>query len=405
MYHCLRKCTFTDKKTIYKIIIWLLFICSSQNGWSADTLQPFVYSQRKIDVCGDPSAKQVVAVVGIGKVKTTDAFFGCNFQLSYNRSKIIFNSALYLNTLSEFLEFQQVGFTQDGKIIGAVTTFGNVPVAGDLPLIAFLGHYIDNCPDTSLITIDFIEFTDEYKKVVSKYIPGIISGEIIKNSKYFLELKSNKDSLILNENEIESYFNISATAIPDSNLKFIDFEIELLNNKYFEISDISSLDSNIRIDSLNYSIASGKYTLKTTVSGLLNGNEILKVKIKQNKKIKETAEILLKAVKVDTCSCVSKFIDKNIKLVSKVNDTLSVSDLNNNYVWNYSRNNQELYLESEIELTNLKIYSVLGNEIIDITLNNDKTSGVSLKQYANGIYLVLIENLKKETKRIILIKN
>jgi len=188
MYHCPKKCTFTDNLIIFSIIIWLLFIGSSQNGNCTDTLQPFVYSQRQIDVCGDASSKQVVAVIGLGIVKTKDSLFGCNFQLTYNHDKIKFSSALYLNTLSEFFEFQQVGFTEDGKIIGAVTTFGNIPVAGDLPLIAFLGKYLDNCPDTSLITIDYLEFTDEYKKVISKYIPGIITGNLLQHDIYSLKL-------------------------------------------------------------------------------------------------------------------------------------------------------------------------------------------------------------------------
>ena len=80
-----------------------MLICISQKAKAEDTVRAKVNSYQIVDPCGD-KIDQVLIALDLGKIVKTDSLFGCDFQLSYDTSRLKMHSGLYINTLSEFFE-------------------------------------------------------------------------------------------------------------------------------------------------------------------------------------------------------------------------------------------------------------------------------------------------------------
>jgi hypothetical protein len=365
-----------------------------------------IVSKRVVDVCGQRKG-QVVVVIDLGKILKSDSLFGCNFQLSYDSTKLRFHSALYLNTLAEFFEFRQVGFVRSGKIIGAVATMGMQPTAGDRPLVGFLGDYLDSCAGSVKIYIDYLEFTDEFKKVFW-YENGFVVGEVADKPERYFKLNVEQDTTIIDSLKTEAVFTIKAEQGIDEDIDNLGIKLKMDNFDNYYIKSVKSADTNLlKIEDLN--ITEDSVDISFFVNGKLNNKEIAIVNIAEKRKGEEVAEILISPEVVDNhCSCFSRSISglHYVKSLKKKDDTTAVKD--NTDVYEdikdyYSENNNEWIIESKRARFTISVYDIMGNLIINKECYFG-ISRISLDGFSNGVYYGLIRYSNK-IKRKILIKN
>ncbi len=389
-------------------LLWLVPYGTGQELKADEPITAKIVSKRVVDVCG-LKKDQVIVVIDLGKIVRSDSLFGCNFQLSYDSTKLRFHSALYLNTLAEFFEFKQVGFVRKGQIIGAVATMGMQPVAGDRPLIGFLGDYIGECKDSAWIVFDYLEFTDEFtRKVIfeNNFVEAIVAD---KPERYF-NLVADNDTTVIDTNAQRANFKIIARQGIDSTLFKLDVKLLMNNFDNFYVESVQSADTNLlKIDSLK--ITDDSVDISFFVNGKLNNKEIAIISIAEKKKAKEVAEILIKPVGIDNdCSCF-KYLNESTHYVKseekKQDTTTSVGDFDSDEVKEfYSAMNNEWIIENRGNgLCRVAIYDARGN----LVAQNQCYVGISrisLDGFSNGVYYGIIQysNYKK-IKMKILIKN
>ncbi len=246
------------------ILVWLALL-ASQIGISQKraNCELSIYGSLKIDVCGSENQKQFVLVMGVGNINRGDSLFGFNFQLSYDYRKVKITDALYLNTLSEFFDTKAVKINSiEGKVNGYAITMGMQPIYGNRPLIAFNGYWLSQCPDTALFTIDYIEFTDEFKISIDTLKPTYLIGEVKTVKDRVFELNVDKDTIISSGGKEEIDANIR---IPKGS-RINDFVIRV-NADYDKISidSVKTLGSDLKFK--DYLVDdTGKHIVKILLS-------------------------------------------------------------------------------------------------------------------------------------------
>lgn len=229
------------------ILVWLA-ILASQIGISQRraNCELSIYGSLKIDVCGSENQKQFVLVMGVGNINRSDSLFGFNFQISYDNQKVKITDALYLSTLSEFFDTKAVKINSiEGKVNGYAITMGMQPIYGNRPLIAFNGYWLSQCPDTAIFSIDYIEFTDEFKISIDTLKPTNLIGEVKTVKDRVFELNVDKDTIISSGGKEEIDVKIR---IPKGS-KINDFAIRV--NADFDkirIDSVKTLGSDLKFE-------------------------------------------------------------------------------------------------------------------------------------------------------------
>ena len=387
-------------------MLWLVPFGTGHELKAKDTVTAKIVSKRVVDVCGQ-RRDQVIVVIDLGKIVKTDSLFGCNFQLSYDSTKLRFHSALYLNTLAEFFEFRQVGFLRSGKIIGAIATMGSQPVAGDRPLVGFLGDFIGPCHDSAWIVFDYLEFTSEFNKKII-YENGFVEGIVADKPERYFKLTVDSDTTFIDTLETETEFKIKAVQGIDSSVNKLDMRLEMSNFNNFYIKSVEPADTNLlKIDSI--SITADAVDVSFFVNGELNNKDIAVVNVAEKQKAEEVAEILIKPVQINNdCSCFSRLMPETHYIMSeqRKKDTVSVVEEipDDEITERYYGTTNEWIINVKNTKYNVTIYDVMGNLIID-KQSSIGISRISLDGFSNGVYFGIIQNSKNKIKRKILIKN
>lgn len=381
-----------------KIAVWLpivLMIIGSQNAKGQNKIVPQLESTFIVDACTEDNKKEILVLLKIGEVKKTDSLFGFNFEIKYDPSKIRFDNVIWQNTLSEFFDTKQSTIRPDEKAIYG--TAGHLdpskpPVSGNLALVALYGVMKTDCPDSSLLEISYLEFTEEFKKVVDTFQNTKVYSIVSPKPERKLEMTFNIDSLFFNSDslaEIELSLNHG-----DNRLTSTEFLLEI-DNEDFWIDDIISSDPNCIIETAD--IENGKSVALTN-----NANDCkVNIKIKNKGTAGEyESSLRIKSVKVGNCDCISHITTDTLNLRSLIiNDTVSVGEdlhfelirLGENLRLRFDSSNPKLITVSDI----------LGRALLEINSIKEEEI-ISFDSFSEGFYLISIESngSKKIVKHI-----
>ena len=350
----------------------------------------------KIDVCGNKAGKEILLVLDIGRIYYSDSLFAFNFELKYDSSKIKINSALYLNTLSEFFDDKIVSFPK-GIVRGAVYVCATCQqIAGDRPLIAFGGEYLESCEDSTYVDISYIEFTDEFQKNISEYKSAVVNGEVEDKADRFLKISLNsnkfenlkKDSTV--DIKMKLQYNISAK------LKTVDFKMFFDKKNIFDVKEISSINKNVIIDSIVRN--DSDLLIRARITDTVSNQEILKVTIISNENQKDTVNLKIAPDNINNCSCITRIYDSNVLLISKKeqDDTVSVineeDNLKNGY--HYYENNEFIFINGQDLIENIMIYDLRGSLVWSMYGIKDTKAVISKDNFKKGIYCIVINQVK-----------
>lgn len=300
------------------MLAWLTFIVS-QAAISQRNIdcKLSISGSLKIDVCETDNLKTIILAVDIGQIYFADSLFGFNYELLYDTGKVVFQNVLYINTLAETMELK--AFTNNsklGKINGYAMTNSLVPIAGNKPLIAFAFAWKNTCSDSAEFRIPFIEFTEEFRVNISRYIPIMIYGEVFdyENRTFILSFPENYINTKTADITTDIYLNVP------KNSQLTEFDL-YLNTQHLSIDSVYSVTGNIlpteiiRVDS-GYKIRLKNLNVneensKLTMIASLDTSENLK-------------DFVVQAIpKIDfRCKCISKVKTDSLK-VEFLKDTIS----------------------------------------------------------------------------------
>ncbi|MBM2813277.1 MAG: hypothetical protein HW421_39 [Ignavibacteria bacterium] len=393
---------------------WLLLSLLSgyQPALSQELESATLSLAKPIDVCGDKIDREVQLLVNIGLIKKSDSLFGFDLEIKFDRNKIKFNSALLIGTLADNFDTKvnptfSVDLQGNGVISAAGMNFNyNLPpVYGNKPLIAFLGEYLGNCPETLEIKLTDIQFTDEFKKTFSRNSVNTIKAEIYDNPQRYLRFILPTNKIIFDTFEIKTSISLKINKV--QGLDSLEFLIAFDNPTNYFVSDIKSKNNNVIIDSV-LDDAKGK-RLKTRILQPVNNEDIFEVEFTRKIDKDENIKIHFTPLKVNGCACATRLLDTTILLLNTKNPVTSINNdeiINNNYIGYVSSDNKYFIVETSNSLPqNLILYNMQGNEInTEITINN-KSIIVNLDNISNGLYLAVIRNKKNEIRIIKFIKN
>lgn len=400
-------------KSVFKITKYLAFLLSvlllnsnpgAIKAQNEVTLK--IENTEQIDLCGADRNKRVIITLYMGKILPSDSLFGFNGQLLYNPDKIQFHTALPINTLAEFFDYNKAEFSERGKIIFNVSQWlSNYPISGNRPLFAFLGNYLGKCPDTSWVNLDYIEFTNEFKKTIKDVSNGLVNAEILYDDTRYLQTKFEVDTLEFLKDDQEKNIRIVFDVKPGLRISNLKLNIENENPSQFDIVQINSLNEYIIIDSVQEN--DGKIELYLSILNDTLAGIDLNLNIMEKFKSDTISQLSIEPTQVNECTCVSKLVGSNCFLKSNKIDTIpswinfeddSSKELNIDYKNNYltiQNNNGNV---QQVIITNL-----LGMNLMTYKPEDKVEIKINTELLTSGIYFVYIvkNNNKREIKKLI----
>lgn len=354
----------------------------------------------------DLPKNEVLVTVGVGNLAPKDSLYAFNFKANYDSNKLKFENMIKINTLTEYAKYVEMGFGKDKGSLNASAMSFDV-MYGNRDLIGFHGRYIgDICQnDSAFVTMDYIEFTDEFQKVVRNMDTLWIKPFRYENPNSKLIFNFDKDELVydtINTNIVKVSTNLDG-------LQFIDelgFDVSFTKPEYkLTITNIDTTE--FKLISLEYSPDKTSASIKIRNNGsvwLKQGIfEIFDVEIfKNNSEEDTTTKLIVNPIKLSDCNCVNydKIVAdslslKNYKLssISQIDDKINVKYINN-----------ILQIENLSLIKSIQLFNSVGVSVSS-KKNINSLNYVETLKLRNGIYLVLIETDNKIEKRIIIVNN
>jgi len=381
--------------------VWLLF-SGSHTIIAKENITAKLVSNNVVDICGNTKSS-VIVFIEIGEILKSDSLAGYNFEINYNQEKLKFHTALTTGTLTEGIQAKDFNFADTGKFYGyALKTAGLIE--GNKPLIAFLGDYLGDCPDTAYVNISFIEFTEFFKKEVDSIENTFVKAEVFNNEDRFLSSEFESDSLIILFEQHTISTVVKLNSFDNSRVDSVDFQISISDTTRFEINNISSINDNIEI--INFDKESR--ILKTRIQSSLETGDGFYIELNEKKKNDTIVELSVKPKEINECSCITYFYGDSQFIRSEIKDTSS-SYFEEEPIFKtecfYNNETEQFVIKDlNLEIENIKIISIDGkilmNKKICSKLDEYK---IEMNNYITGLYIVQIQN-KNKIKNILLIK-
>ena len=397
----------------YLILAWLLLFVGSRAGLcQVKIIYPEFEAAKTVDICGSDYDKTAILLFDIGEIEQSDSLFGYDFALRYNPDKIRFSTAIWTNTLSEnitgeFSKRMSFGSGENRNIIegyAVVLSISQPPLSGDKPLFGIAGRFQGDCPDTSHIYLEYIEFTDEFKPAVAQSASFTVKAVAKDEPERYFRPELPEDTLKFEEDsimEVDVMFDYGS----DTRANELVFEIKIADEDEFIIKSLHPIDQNFVIT--NEEEVEGGYRVKAGIEGNIKKKNVLKAEIKQIKNDDVLSNLTVDVIDTDECSCVTREGSSTLTLRGyRTEDTTSVIQQreNPNTVSGYydERNTQFVFESAEL-MKRLLIFDIKGNLTDDVNLSFEKETAIDAARYSNGIYFAIVET-ESGNNKIILIK-
>ena len=360
---------------------------------SDDTIR--VISYNKINLCDKDNMKSVQIGVSLGKVTKQDQLYGYDFQALFDTNAVRFHTALYFNTLSQYFyeessDNYDVNFDNSkGLVIGYGFTYSlNNPVYGDRPLFAFQGDYIGDCPDTTLVKLDYIEFTEEFSREINGYKAAKLISYIEPVDGNFLKFEAQNDSLIFDSLETNT-INIRLSKSKQELLKNFRMTIDKPAGN-FKIDTIALLEENFEIISKYETDNSFVYDLKLKED--INESVIAEVRISTKENADDNGLLNIRGDILDDCSCISNLINAHVSLESKKKKDVSVKENNSAKTKVYFMpDNNKIRIESEnLRIKQINLYNSIGEKLNEYHFSGQSEMIIQTGNITGGMYVCQI---------------
>jgi hypothetical protein len=372
-----------------------------------------LYSSYKIDLCDyesedNPYQGRVQLVLDLWSVSVLDSLFGYDFELKYDNETIALNTPLFLNTLTEYMEERAISFMQDtGLAIGYGLSMSIYnPVVGSRPLVAMRGDYIGECPDTTEVKLNYIEFTDEFTRNINGYRNAKVISYIDYSEDRYFNFVPSKNWSDGDRIDIDSVgydvFALDVNTIPEHNVN--DFEVTIKKpTGNFYIDTIWVVSEKVVINSREET--DDTIVMNFTAFDNLLDEELFMVYVRNYENQDAEEKIMVDVEILDNCSCVSNVQGIEIPLKSNfVDENTSVTDAKYGIIHNYNQSTEILTVESENNVfTEVNVYNIQGQLLETMDVNSSFLS-LTTGKMTNGLYVYQLITANNKVKNIFIIK-
>ncbi|MFC2131146.1 hypothetical protein ACFLSQ_06905, partial [Bacteroidota bacterium] len=317
------------KNDFIKLLIWLLFLGSSQIIKAQDEkVEVELKIHKEVKVCGSENEKRFQISVNAGEIKYNDEFYGFTVDLTYNPETLKFRSLLDKNTLAEFFDQKGSNVWEPGWVRVYATTLGTIRAVGDKPLIALEFEYLNDCPGSDSIKLDDIEIiaAEEFVNKLNYSNKKIEFDITIKESENsFVRVKFLNDTIMEYDEDSTAVAVVNLNTNGLERVDSLDFELKFVKSDNFSIEKIEFLNEKMMADTIienneNYTIS---YRIRTHLLEDINNDSVFMLKFKRNKEIKisDTVRIDLNIIGINDCTCATRFEGDKIYLISEKDTT------------------------------------------------------------------------------------
>lgn len=360
-------------------------ICSSLYSIEKKTIQVKVINDQTVDLCGTQFEKEVRFYIYLGNINPNDSLLGYNLKINYDPTVIRMNSFLKYNTLTSFFDFSDYRIVQNEGYIecsaGQVSNFFT-PVFGDKALVAFAGTFIGNCKNSTIVSVEYIEFTEEFQcklDTVKPYINTLIDAVVQNKPDRKITILSNTDTTLTVKDSItEIKYNLTAKLSNKIDSIKFNYSIDSKNLEYVGLR--VSPDSLFEISSLDI-------ISKNNISFVLSRKTNIEL-------YKLDVFIKVKSIVDSSYECKTKFNIKNVNECACV----TVLDSSLNYIKSI-KNKVDLDVK---EIPDVKYFNIIENKIV---LNEncigynveiiDYLGKVLFNEYCNHSYVIDLKNFSQ----------
>ncbi len=353
-------------------ILGLLLSISSLYSIEKKTIQVKVVNDQTVDLCGNQFEKEVRFYISLGNIEAKDSLLGYSIKINYDSTVIKMKSFLKTNTLTSFFDFNDYRIVQnEGYIVCSAGQVANffTPVFGDKPLVAFSGSFIGSCLDSTIVSVEYIDFTEEFQCKLDNanpYISTKIDAKVQNKPNRKLTIKNVTDTLYINNDSlVDVKYSINANT--NNKIDIMTFDLKINSDK----SNIYSVDvlqdtnitvSQLKVISKNYFQFDLKRKLNLEISKI---DLVVKTKAIADTNIVLQYKLLLS--KVNECACVTVFDSciQNLKITKIVKDNID----SENEIKYYTISSNAIILNDNCNGSKIEIYDFLGRELYNGTDN------------------------------------
>lgn len=386
------------------IIGLLSLIGSSLYCYSQDSIDITIGQAREIDICSnDPLRRMALFMINLGQINSQDSLFGYDFEIQLNPDKFKFENGIYIGTLSEAFN-SETRDTRAGDIPGTVRGYGvhlyptTPPVTGNKPLVGVLCQYKLNYPDTTLVRINYIEFTSEFKKIVRTLKDTVIYVNYLDKPNRFLSAKLIGEELYINNDNatLELAFN----AGKETKVSKINFDLTTEKSNFI-IENVKGLSPDV--SNLSTAPIENGLNIDFDISNLDLDKKLIGIELQRTDKTDSVCTVRLSNISTNINSCVGRYEADSFSYTVRdtIADTVSVKELESNSKLSASIKNDELILESEkILLMDASFFDLTGLLLKHIDIKGSKRFIGTVSDLPTGVYLLAISGLDEQQKEV-----
>ncbi|MCX6146960.1 MAG: hypothetical protein NTW25_06875 [Candidatus Kapabacteria bacterium] len=365
------------------------------------TIQVKVVNEQKVDLCGKKKKKEVRFYIYLGKMELKDSLLGYSLRINYDSTVIKMKSFLKTNTLTSFFDYSDYRIVQkEGYIQCSAGQINNffVPVFGDSPLIAFAGEFIGNCKNNTNVSVDYIDFTEEFQcnlDSLTPYVSANIDAIVQDKPDRKVTFKNLNDTLFTKKDSIVD-LNFSLIANIANKIEKMSFDYTIDNTKFEFVNASITNDTLFKISSLN--IVNSNY-IKFDI--LKNSNRELQ-KLNINIKMKSTGyesefcsnKLSLKSL--NECACVT-VLDSSIQYIVSTKIVDTKIDENDENIF-FKQTSNLIILNDNCIGSKVEIIDYIGNVLYSKYCESSTT--IEMKDFSNIVFLRILKEGKVENFKL-----
>lgn len=399
-----------NRFTIYMMLLLLpmITIGNSSSLFSQNEIKPVLTNFYNTRLCGTERNKEILILIEIGSVSLKDSLYGFDFSVAYDPSMIKFETPIYINTLSEFFEWKDISFGLDyGKVKGYA--LANLPFGGNKPLIGFLGKYIHDCDVATPLVLEYLEFTDDFKKSVIASDTLWVKPNIVENPDYFYNISLEEEVFVFKKEDTK-LFRAEIEYVSNASGEELGFEIRVDTDNYL-IESIQPINSSFEI--LEQNVLQNGLNLKVKLNIELTDNFEFSILLRELRKdSNQTYKLDVVPLQLSECNCVSMYNGDfvEIKTVIDGQDT-TVSAIDDKYYSNHIQVlTEDVYItidnQSATTMKAVHLFNYEGKLVKSFTDIAQKRYSIDKSNLTPGVYFLNILMSDSEfVKKTVLIYN
>lgn len=264
-----------------------------------------------VDVCG---RRECVLVVAADPISARDSLMGFNLAIRFNPEKLVFHTMLTIGTLAEAMEWRDLGVRGDELRAYAFTLAS--PVFGAKPLVAFLGEYRHECPDTTAVQLAYVEFNEEFERqrsVVVDTAPVPVVAAV-----------RDMPGRVLQTRLQERHWEISGTDTVATLTAVVEYDTTLRLGE--AVTEMDGLPSWLAVDTVTVvgGILQGweRSGHGVTVRWASQGRVQVRFMMRVTERVADTALVRVETRPVNPCACLTRWSGDSLRAVNTARDTV-----------------------------------------------------------------------------------